>query len=144
MSDARTYVRLAEHTNGPIATPVDFVWPWGEALALLDEVRPGVRLINLETSVTTSSDFAGRKAVHYTMHPDNIGCLTAIRPDVCVLANNHVLDFGHQGLADTLRVLTDTEIRCAGAGLDGGHACRSATAAVPGGTRVVIAAVGAG
>ena len=30
------------------------------------------------------------------MNPANVGCLTVARPDVCALANNHVLDFGQQ------------------------------------------------
>ena len=142
VSDARTYVRLAEQTNGEIPSPVDVGWPWGEALGLLDDIRPDVRLLNLETSVTTSNEFALRKAVHYRMNPENIGCLSAIRPDVCALANNHVLDFGYRGLADTVRTLRDSEIQCTGAGLDVNEADRPAEVAVPGGARVVIASVG--
>ncbi|MDT5052256.1 MAG: hypothetical protein QOF66_622, partial [Mycobacterium sp.] len=111
VSDARTYIRLAEQTNGPIPAPIDFAWPWGEALDIVDQFGPDVRLINLETSITASSEFARGKAVHYRMHPDNVGCLTAIRPDVCALANNHILDFGYQGLTDTLRTLDDAGIR---------------------------------
>jgi poly-gamma-glutamate capsule biosynthesis protein CapA/YwtB (metallophosphatase superfamily) len=143
VSDARTYVTLAERTNGPIPAPVDVAWPWGEALSLLDEVKPDVRLINLETSITTSSEFAPRKTVHYRMHPDNVGCVTAARPDVCVLANNHILDFGYQGLSDTLRVLIDSEIHCAGAGLEIGQAARPALVDLGGGGRAVISSVGA-
>lgn len=143
VKDARTYVRLAERVNGAIPTPVDSTWPWGEALAVLADVRPDVRVINLETSVTTSAEFAPGKAVHYRMHPANVGCLTAVGPDVCALANNHVLDFGRAGLADTLRTLYDAGIGCAGAGLDLDEAERPAT--VPAGehTRVVVASVGA-
>lgn len=143
VKDARTYVRLAERVNGAIPTPVDSTWPWGEALAVLADVRPDVRVINLETSVTTSAEFAPGKAVHYRMHPANVGCLTAVGPDVCALANNHVLDCGRAGLADTLRTLYDAGIGCAGAGLDLDEAERPAT--VPAGehTRVVVASVGA-
>lgn len=144
VSDARTYVRLADQTNGHIPAPVDPAWPWGEALPLLDESSPDVRVINLETTVTTSGEFAPRKAVHYRMHPDNIGCLTAVRPDVCVLANNHILDFGYQGLAQTLHVLTEAGIRCAGAGLDVRQAEEPAIVSIPDGGRVLIASVGAG
>ena len=43
LHDARGYVRLAEHANGPIPRPVDWQWPWGEVLALLDEAAPDVR-----------------------------------------------------------------------------------------------------
>ena len=122
VSDARTYIRLAEQTNGPIPAPIDFVWPWGEALEIVDQFAPDVRLLNLETSITARGEFASGKAVHYRMHPENIGCLAAIRPDVCALANNHILDFGYQGLTDTLRTLNDAGIQSTGAGLDTGSA----------------------
>ncbi|WP_084222957.1 CapA family protein [Mycolicibacterium holsaticum] len=142
VSDARTYVALAERTNGSIPAPVDFAWPWGDAVAVLDQVQPDVRLINLETSITTSGKFAPGKAVHYRMHPDNIGCLAAIRPDVCALANNHVLDFGHRGLADTLEVLTRAEIGCAGVGSDVEQANEPVKVPVGESGQVVIASVG--
>lgn len=139
VSDARTYIRLAEQTNGPIPAPIDFTWPWGEALEIVDQFAPDVRLLNLETSITDGGEFARGKAVHYRMHPDNVGCLTAIRPDVCTLANNHILDFGYQGLIDTLRTLDDAGLGSAGAGLDENSAERPAVVG-----RVVIAACGMG
>jgi poly-gamma-glutamate capsule biosynthesis protein CapA/YwtB (metallophosphatase superfamily) len=142
--DARTYIRLAEEVNGRIPVPVDFAWPWGDALPLLEEYAPDVRLLNLETSVTAGGEFAPRKAVHYRMHPDNVGCLTVVRPDVCALANNHILDFGYVGLADTLQALADAGIGCAGAGLDVDQAQRPAVATLPDGGRVVVASYGMG
>lgn len=140
VDDARTYVELAEQANGPIPNPADFSWPWGEALGVLDEFAPDGRLLNLETAVTSGSDFAPYKAIHYRMHPDNVECLTAPRPDVCVLANNHTLDFGTGGLADTLRVLADAGIPCAGAGLDAEEAHRPAVTETDGGRVICIAA----
>ena len=59
--DARAYVRLAERAHGPIPRPVSFSWPWGDALAVLEEVAPDARMINLETSVTHSARFAPSK-----------------------------------------------------------------------------------
>lgn len=114
--DARDYVALAEGVNGPIPAPVDLDWPWGDALGILDAVAPDVRVINLETSVTRSSDYASGKGIHYRMHPDNIGCLTAAGIDACALANNHVLDFGIRGLEETLDTLSGAGIVTAGAG----------------------------
>src|SRR3954468_11062187 len=116
--DARTYVELAEAAHGPIAQPVDFSWPWGEALQTLDHIQPEVRVINLETAVTRSDEFAPGKAVHYRMHPGNLPCLTVARPDACALANNHVLDFGHRGLEETLDALSGAGLRPVGAGHD--------------------------
>jgi poly-gamma-glutamate capsule biosynthesis protein CapA/YwtB (metallophosphatase superfamily) len=144
VSDARSYIRLAEQTTGRIPVPVDFTWPWGEALRLLEDFAPDVRLVNLETSITARGDFAPRKAVHYRMHPANVGCLTAIGPDVCALANNHVLDFGYEGLADTLGVLDRFGIGYAGAGLDLAQAQRPAIVPLANGRRVVIASCGMG
>ncbi len=108
------YVALAEAANGPIPRPADPAWPWGDALAVLADMAPDVRLINLETSITRSGDFAPGKQVHYRMNPANVACLTVARPDVCALANNHVLDFGRNGLAETLDTLAGAGLRAAG------------------------------
>lgn len=103
---------------------MDWSWPWGDALQLLAAAGCDARIINLETSVTTSEDYAKGKAVHYRMNPANIEAVTAVRPDVCVLANNHVLDFGRSGLLDTLDVLSARGLRSVGAG----HSLREARA----------------
>lgn len=140
--NANQYVELAEKANGPIHRPVDWTWPWGEALALVDDIAPDVRLINLETAVTAGGAFAPRKAIHYRMHPDNLPALTAFRPDVCALANNHILDFGQPGLRDTVAALTHTGIRPVGAGSDL-RAARSPATVVADGHRVLIESVAA-
>jgi poly-gamma-glutamate synthesis protein (capsule biosynthesis protein) len=112
------YVRLAEAVNGPIPWPVPFPWPWGDALDVLDRRAPAVRVINVETAITLSDHFAPRKTVCYRMSPANLPCLLAVRPDVCVLANNHLLDFGPAGLLDTIRTLSEAGIAVIGAGAD--------------------------
>jgi poly-gamma-glutamate capsule biosynthesis protein CapA/YwtB (metallophosphatase superfamily) len=137
--DARDYVRLAERANGQIPRPVDPAWPWGDALPVLDAWDPHVRVINLETSVTTSDDFAA-KGINYRMHPGNVDCLTTARPDVCGLANNHVLDFGRAGLAETLETLDGSGLAYAGAGRSLDEAERPA-AVVVGEQRVLVYAV---
>jgi hypothetical protein len=43
--------------------------------------------------------------INYRMSPENAPCLTAAGLDCCVLANNHVLDWGPAGLIETLDVL---------------------------------------
>lgn len=118
VQDARTYVSLAESVNGPLPRPVDPAWPWGVSLETLDAAAPDVRIINLETSVTTSDDFAPGKAVHYRMHPGNLPAVTVVGSSACVLANNHVMDFGVRGLIETLDVLHGAGVRTVGAGRD--------------------------
>ncbi|GGW30217.1 hypothetical protein GCM10010340_04920 [Streptomyces griseoloalbus] len=139
--DARDYVELAEAVSGPIPRPVPFAWPWGEALRLLEDAAPDARIINLETSVTRSDAFAPGKAVHYRMHPANVPAVAAARPDVCVLANNHVLDFGRPGLRETLDALGGAGLRAAGAGRDADSAYAPAVVPVEGG-RVLVFALG--
>jgi poly-gamma-glutamate synthesis protein (capsule biosynthesis protein) len=140
--DARTYITLAEQAGGPIPRPVDFSWPWGEALRVLDEVAPDARVINLETSITRSNTVARGKAVCYRMAPDNVGCLTVARPDACALANNHVLDFGYLGLDETLAVLAAARIPAAGAGRDLSEASSPVVVPVTGAGRVIVFSVG--
>jgi poly-gamma-glutamate capsule biosynthesis protein CapA/YwtB (metallophosphatase superfamily) len=124
---ARGYVELAERATGPIPRPVDFPYVWGEALAEL--ARADVRIVNLETAVTRSDQAWPAKGIHYRMHPGNVPCLTAARIDCCVLANNHVLDWGSPGLMETLETLHAAGIRTAGAGRDAAQA--EAAAALP-------------
>ena len=137
------YVKLAERATGPIERPVDFGYVWGDALIELDHVQPDGRIINLETSITVSEDSWPGKGIGYRMHPQNIGCLTAAKIDCCVLANNHVLDWGRQGLLETLDVLHRAGIRTAGAGRDEHEAAGPAVLEVLGKGRVLVFAFGA-
>ncbi len=142
VKDARTYVELVEAVNGRIPRPVDFSWPWGDALPTLDDIAPDVRVMNLETSVTRCEDFAPAKALHYRMHPRNVTCLAAARPDACVLANNHVLDFGSQGLKDSLDTLSNSGLHAVGAGRNASEARRPAVVTVEGDRHAVIFSCG--
>ena len=76
--DAREYVAMAEHTGGPIPRNVAPAYPWGVALEELERRRPAARIVNLETSVTTSED-AEPKGINYRMHPANIAVLRTNR-----------------------------------------------------------------
>jgi poly-gamma-glutamate synthesis protein (capsule biosynthesis protein) len=116
VKDAGQYVRLAEAANGPVPRPVDFPYIWGAALDELGHVAPDVRVVNLETSITRNDGYCPEKEIHYRMHPDNVRCLIAAGIDVCALANNHVLDFGHPGLRETIATLSQARLRTAGAG----------------------------
>ncbi len=115
LSSALDYVRLAEEVNGPISRPAALPYIWGTALDELAHVRPDLRLVNLETSITRSGTY-WPKGINYRMSPENASCLSVLGVDCCALANNHILDFGKEGLLDTLDTLTKLNIRTAGAG----------------------------
>ena len=116
--DARDYVSLAETQTGPLPDrserPVDYVW--GDAIQTLKEKKPDLRIINLETSVTTSDTPWPMKGIHYRMHPQNINVIQSADVDCCILANNHVADWGFPGLLETLDTLENAGIKFAGAG----------------------------
>jgi poly-gamma-glutamate capsule biosynthesis protein CapA/YwtB (metallophosphatase superfamily) len=141
MTSATGYVELAEEANGPIRKPVEYSYIWGDALAELARRKPQLRIINLETAVTRSDDVAD-KAVNYRMQPDNIPCINAANIDCCTLANNHVLDWGYEGLAETLRVLKAADIEIAGAGMNLQQARAPALLPVPGKGRVLVFSFG--
>jgi poly-gamma-glutamate synthesis protein (capsule biosynthesis protein) len=136
VDSAGFYVELAEEANGPIRRPVDFAYIWGDALPALEEARPDIRIVNLETSITESRECLP-KGINYKMHPANTPCLSAAAIDCCVLANNHTIDWGYQGLVDTLDALARASIATAGAGRDAAEAAAPAIKAVPQG-RVLV------
>lgn len=138
VGDARDYVALAERASGAIPRPVDFDYIWGDALKSLRRVAPDVRIINLETSITTSNQNWPAKGINYRMNPQNIACISAANIDCCVLANNHVLDWGYAGLAETLDVLQKHNIHTAGAGSDENQAVAPAIVELPGKSRVMV------
>ncbi len=126
ITDARDYVALAQQANGPVPAPVDFPYPWGDALGELARAAPHARVINLETSITHWAKPWPGKGIHYRMHPSNLAVLTVAGIDCCVLANNHVLDWGREGLQDTLHALHDAGLATPGAGADAAEARRPA------------------
>jgi poly-gamma-glutamate capsule biosynthesis protein CapA/YwtB (metallophosphatase superfamily) len=141
VQDAREYVHLAEDAHGRIPRPVDDAYIWGDALEELDRVAPLARIVNLETAVTRSEG-AWPKGIHYRMNPANVGCLTAARLDVCGLANNHTVDYGYTGLAETLETLTRAGLKVMGAGRNREEAFRPARVPLTHGGDLVVFAFG--
>lgn len=141
--DARRYLELAEQASGEIPRRVAFDYVWGDVLEVLAQHQPDARIVNLETSITRSGE-PWPKGINYRLHPDNVPCLTAAGIDCCVLANNHVLDWGHGGLIETIGILQRSGIRSAGAGGDLEQAQAPAILPLADGTRVLVFAGAAG
>ena len=139
---AERYVELAQIANGPFPRHLAYADIWGDALDELERRAPDVRIVNLETAVTRSDDYARGKGVHYRMHPLNVPCLTAAKIDCCVLANNHVLDWGRAGLEETLATLAAAKLKTAGAGRSRAEAEAPAIVEVAGKGRVVVFGLG--
>jgi poly-gamma-glutamate synthesis protein (capsule biosynthesis protein) len=142
VKDARDYIAIAEEISGPIPRNVPPTYPWGDALAVLQTMKPDARIINLETSITRRGDPDREKGIHYRVSPANAACLRAAGIDVCTLGNNHVLDWGTEGLADTLDTLDALGIRRCGAGRDLAEAVRPAVIELANGQRIVVFSIG--
>jgi poly-gamma-glutamate synthesis protein (capsule biosynthesis protein) len=142
VKSALEYVKLAERKNGAIPKPAGFQYIWGDALRVWSRLQPDLRIVNLETSITTSEDWE-RKGINYRMHPANVGCLARAKIDCACLANNHVLDWGYAGLLETLETLRNARIRTAGAGRNLTEAWMPAVLDVSGKDRVLVFSVGA-
>lgn len=141
VESAIEYVVMAENASGPIAKPADFSYIWGDAADELDRVAPVARILNLETSITTSENYEP-KGINYRMHPANTPCLTAAKIDCCVLANNHVLDWCPSGLTDTLATLRQAGMKTTGAGRNLAEALEPAVIRVGANSRVLVFAFG--
>src|SRR6266516_5268319 len=140
--DAREYLGLAENANGPIPRPVSFDYIWGDALQELENSGVDLRIVNLETAITSADTHWPDKAIHYRMHPQNIDCLSAGRINGCALANNHILDWGYEGLSETLQTLDSAGIAHAGAGKNADEAAMPAVLDLTGKERVLLFSFG--
>lgn len=92
---------------------------------------------NLEGPLTTvdrpaSKDDRDRRRWWYRARPDALAALTAIGVRAVSLANNHVLDHGPAGLAETVAALDAAGVAHTGAGADEAAARRGAVVTVRG------------
>jgi Putative enzyme of poly-gamma-glutamate biosynthesis (capsule formation) len=140
--DAREYIALAEKAHGPITRPLSLDYIWGDALHELERAEVDLRIVNLETAVTSAETPWPDKGIHYRMHLRNIGCLTAAQISACALANNHLLDWGYDGLSETLKTLSVAGIAHAGAGNDAEEAMQPAALDTTGEGRLLLFSFG--
>jgi len=94
--------------------------PWGNCINLLKS--SDLVIANLETPLTKSEQKWEPKVFNYRSHPENVLCLTNLgmgyprRKGYVSLANNHILDWGVEGLAETVKTLSGVGVDFAGAG----------------------------
>lgn len=141
LHSALDYVDLAELASGAIPRGVSLDYIWGDALEEIARRRCEARIVNLETAVTARGQ-PEPKGINYRMHPANIGCIEAAQVNCCVLANNHIADWGSQGLLDTLSTLGAAGLAVAGAGGNEEQATRPAIIPLAQDRRLLVFAFG--
>ncbi len=103
---------LGRLVNGTI-TKKGYTHPWGNLLPLLEQTD--FNIINLENTFTTSIQKLP-KVFNFKADPANVESLKQAHINVVNLANNHILDFGNEGLFNTIQALDTTGIKHVGAG----------------------------
>ncbi|KEF60390.1 uncharacterized protein A1O9_01950 [Exophiala aquamarina CBS 119918] len=122
-SDPESVTQLVDHSilpKYPELKSYGYHSPWGNSLNLLRGAD--MVIANLETALTTSERKWEHKVFNYRSHPENVKCLMNIgmgdgeRRGYVSLANNHTLDWEVEGLAETVKTLSDAGVGFAGAG----------------------------
>ncbi|NEW08762.1 CapA family protein [Paenibacillus sp. SYP-B3998] len=79
--------------------------------------KPDYTIANLETPLTTRGTIQKKDYV-YRSSPQALPALKASGIDIVNLANNHVMDYGTEGLLDTMAALDQEGVKRVGAGKD--------------------------
>jgi poly-gamma-glutamate capsule biosynthesis protein CapA/YwtB (metallophosphatase superfamily) len=96
-------------------------------------------MVNLETAITTRGTPQPKK-YHFRTTPAALTALQHSGVDAVTMANNHAVDYGPQGLADSLAAKADSPIPVVGIGADEAEAYRPYTTTVNGVRLAVVAA----
>jgi poly-gamma-glutamate synthesis protein (capsule biosynthesis protein) len=102
--------------------------------------RADLSVVNLETAVTDRGTREPTKAFAFRAPPSAFSALRRAGVDVVTMANNHALDYGQEGLADSLAAARRAELPVVGAGTDADAAYAPYVARVKGRRVAVIGA----
>jgi poly-gamma-glutamate synthesis protein (capsule biosynthesis protein) len=75
-----------------------------------------LNITDLECPLTLSDTARSKIGPHQKAHPDCIDLLKASGIGLVALANNHIMDYGTEGIVDTLRLCKDNDIATVGIG----------------------------
>ncbi len=123
--------------------------PFEKMTKRIDELIDGdINFCNLETVVTDRNDLpTTKKAYNFRTHPNGVKLLVKIGFNLISIANNHVHDYGAEGITETRKWLKKIgrkgRLHFAGAGKDIDEAAEPAIFKVKG-VRVAFAAVSIG
>ncbi len=105
-------VHFAERTLSLLDNPATAFGPVSSLFQAAD-----LSMVNLETAVTTRGT-PEPKQFHFRAPPASFAAVKAAGLDVVSLANNHTLDYGQVGLADTLAAAATSGVPIVGAGVN--------------------------
>ena len=109
-------VMLGRHVNERIQKQ-GVASVWGDVVTVLQQAD--FSLVNLESVIAASGEpFQPSRAYYFRATPSSAEALTYAGIDFVSIANNHAMDYGPQGLAETMATLEQYDIAYAGAGMN--------------------------
>lgn len=76
------------------------------------------RIYDLELPLTNSDDKISKTGPNLKMQPSEILGLKQLQPNLLVTANNHIMDYGTEGVKSTIDILEKEDIDNIGSGID--------------------------
>jgi poly-gamma-glutamate capsule biosynthesis protein CapA/YwtB (metallophosphatase superfamily) len=108
--------RAYEQSGGLIDTyGVEYLWE--PTLPILGDAAD-LTLVNAECAFTTRGQPHPTKSVVFRTHPENIAGLVYAGVDIATLGNNHIVDYGLEGMLQTQAVFDSVGIARAGSGVN--------------------------
>jgi poly-gamma-glutamate synthesis protein (capsule biosynthesis protein) len=107
------------------ADPTRVLAPIAPVLSAAD-----LAMVNLETAITDRGDPVAGKAYHFRSPAESFVALEAAGVDVVNMANNHALDYGPVGMADTFDAIASSGMPVVGIGHNAAEAYRPYRAVV--------------
>ena len=83
---------------------------------LKETLEADIFMVNQEFPFTDRGTKAADKQFTFRLPPEKVSILTEMGVDLVTLANNHILDFGPEGITDSIKALDGAGIRHVGAG----------------------------
>lgn len=89
---------------------------WGDLIPIL--YNKDISILNLESPLTFSNNEIKKIGKNFKADLNFIKLVKAGGFDAACLANNHIMDYGKNGLIDTLKICKEYQINTVGAGLN--------------------------
>lgn len=86
-----------------------------------------LNIVNLECPLTLSADERIKYGPHQKAHPRTIGILPYANVNLAAMANNHIMDYDYEGVAETVDLLRRNNIATIGIGRDEEEAAKPYT-----------------
>ena len=115
---------LAGHFEKAVRDSVDLPFAGFDLLREAD-----IGMVNLESPITRRGAKI-QKPFNFRMHPKYVASLTRAGIDIVNIANNHIFDYGNEGLFDTISYLDSAHVLHVGAGRSREEARRPAVVKV--------------